>query len=166
MKKEEINIVAFIAPTPSFIDLNACGEYNGYVAIPSTHIAYGVRYDDELFDNIRVHGGLTYCGYATYNEKDAFGRYIREEYIGKRNGLFKKAEVIQAPGWTVLLSALGNEGRDVIPNGYYILGFDTCHLDDNRLNWNKEAVILETLRLKEQMIELHYNNIDNSWRKK
>lgn len=50
MKKKEINIVAFIVPTPSFIEYNACGEYNGYVAIPSIHIAYGVRYDDELFE--------------------------------------------------------------------------------------------------------------------
>lgn len=56
MKKinEDDKIIAFISPTPRFLQPLCRGEYNGYVAIPPTHIAYGVRYDDKLYDNIMV----------------------------------------------------------------------------------------------------------------
>lgn len=34
---------------------------------------------------------------------------------------------------------------------YWVLGFDTLHYGDSLDNWNRDAVIDETLRLKEQL---------------
>lgn len=156
MKKmnEDDKIIAFISPTPHFLEPLSCGEYNGYVAIPPTHIAYGVRYDDKLYNNINVHGGLTFSEYVVYDSKDEFSNIKK-----LRCGLLNKAEVIQASDWTVRLNVYEDEGRKLIPDGYFILGFDTCHYGDNNINWNKSNVIFETLCLKEQIIDL--NNIKN-----
>lgn len=41
-----------------------------------------------------------------------------------------------------------------IPEDYYIVGFDTAHLDDNQYKWPKEAVEKETQKLKEQAEEI------------
>lgn len=37
------------------------------------------------------------------------------------------------------------------PEDYWVLGFDTIHAGDNLTNWDRDAVINETLRLKEQL---------------
>ena len=41
-----------------------------------------------------------------------------------------------------------------IPDDYYIIGFDTAHLGDNRTIWTEQDVITETLNLKEQLEKL------------
>lgn len=38
-----------------------------------------------------------------------------------------------------------------VPSGWWILGFDTMHDGDNNVNWPKERVKEETLRLQEQL---------------
>ena len=40
-----------------------------------------------------------------------------------------------------------------IGDDWWIFGFDTFHCYDNEQNWNKQAVIEETLRLKRQLEE-------------
>lgn len=40
--------------------------------------------------------------------------------------------------------------------GAWCVGFDTCHCDDTLLEWTKDAVLEETKRLKEQL--LNYSN--------
>lgn len=37
------------------------GVYNGYVAVPKHHRAYGLDYTHELLDSIDVHGSLTFA---------------------------------------------------------------------------------------------------------
>lgn len=46
------------------------------------------------------------------------------------------------------------DGSTELPDNYWILGFDTCHFGDNPTYWNKERVIEETLKLKEQLEQL------------
>lgn len=36
---------------------------------------------------------------------------------------------------------------------YWVVGFDTCHCNDNSNNWTKEAVLDETLKLVKQLEE-------------
>ena len=113
-----------------------------------------MRYDDKLYNNINVHGGLTFSEYVVYDSKDEFGNIKK-----LRCRLLNKAEVIQASDWTVSLNVYEDGGRKLIPDGYFILGFNTCHYGDNIINWNKSSVISETLCLKEQIIDL--GNIRN-----
>lgn len=61
-------------------------------------------------------------------------REYKPEFIGKRNLLLGDVEYITA--------------NNDIPDDWWILGFDTCHWNDNSLNWNKEQVIEETFNLK------------------
>ena len=45
------------------------GWGNGYVAVPPTHPAYKMDYNNLMYDikyNINVHGGLTYSGFADH----------------------------------------------------------------------------------------------------
>ncbi len=37
------------------------GAWCGYVGVPEQHPAFGKDYDDEVVDQIQVHGGLTYA---------------------------------------------------------------------------------------------------------
>lgn len=124
------------------------------MAIPPTHIAYGVRYNDKRYKNINIHGGLTFSEYAADSRKDELGNIKKIRW-----NFFNKAEIIQTPDWTVRLNTYEDEGRKLIPDDYFILGFDTCHYGDNNINWNKSNVIFETLCLKEQIIDL--GNIRN-----
>ena len=38
---------------------------------------------------------------------------------------------------------------------YWVFGFDTCHLGDNKDNWNKKSVIKEVERLEKQLLEIY-----------
>lgn len=51
-------LIAFTMPT----HLPGSGGWgNGYVAIPEGHPAYGLDYDNDIFNSISIHGGLTYA---------------------------------------------------------------------------------------------------------
>lgn len=50
---EHAGLVCMIRPGPPML-----GFYNGYVAVPPAHAAYGLHYDK--LQDVDVHGGLTY----------------------------------------------------------------------------------------------------------
>jgi hypothetical protein len=53
------------------------GWGNGYVAIPKDPPAFGKDYSDEIFDDIDVHGGLTYADKASkHHAKELQGMWI------------------------------------------------------------------------------------------
>lgn len=107
------------------------GYGNGYVLIPKGHPFYGKHYDEIDSTNewkIYVHGGLTY---SEYFNSDDFLEWIKDrEFCGDVN--------------------LENY-KDL--NGYWIIGFDTNHYNDNKQNCSKEYVIGETEDLLEQCLD-------------
>lgn len=135
-------LVAFIRDT-SFLDVNfdlsgyvfEHGTHNGYVAVPPENRYHGRSWKD-MEEEINVHGGITFSEPVTYPDK-MNGREIREEYIGKRNAILEKAEFI-------------TENTE-IGDDWWIFGFDTAHWGDNKYDWDRQAVIDETLSLMEQL---------------
>ena len=128
-------LVAFIRKT-SFLDVKfEHGTHNGYVAVPPENRYHG-RSREDMEEEINVHGGITFSEPVTYPDK-MNDRKIREEYIGKRNAILEKAEFI-------------TENTE-IGDDWWIFGFDTIHRGDNKDNWDKQAVIKETLSLMEQL---------------
>lgn len=136
-----MKLVVFIRET-SFLDVKPDlsgyefehGTHNGYVAVPPENKYHGRSYED--MDEFDVHGGITLSEPATYPDV-MNGREIREEYIGKRNKLLEKAEFI-------------TENTE-IGDDWWIFGFDTAHWGDNKYDWDRKAVIDETLSLMEQL---------------
>lgn len=117
------------------------GYANGYVAIPPGHPCYRKRYTDESLDGIQVHGGITFSEPVCYEDESFMSkRRINPEYIGTRSCLFDNAEYV-------------TDTKDV-PDDWWILGFDTCHYQDNLHRWTREDVIEETQRLKKQLEDL------------
>lgn len=101
----------------------AIGGYaNGYVALPPTHPFHMVDYS-ETDEYVRVHGGLT------------FGQSIDD--------------IKQDKDWVQCTECIGFDSLDDIPAGYWVVGFDTMHFGDGRLN--RDWCIEETLRLKNQL---------------
>lgn len=130
----ENNLVAFIRET-SFLDVSfEHGTHNGYVAVPPENKYHGRSYED--MDEFDVHGGITFSEPATYPDV-MNGREIKQEYIGKRNKLLEKAEFIS--------------DNTEIGDDWWIFGFDTVHFGDNKYDWDRQAVIDETLSLMEQL---------------
>lgn len=136
-----MKLVAFIRET-SFLDVKfdlsgyefEHGTHNGYVAVPPENKYHGRSYEDMA--EIDVHGGITFSEPATYPDV-MNGREIKQEYIGKRNELLEKAEFIS--------------DNTEIGNDWWIFGFDTAHFNDNKYDWDRQAVIEETLSLMEQL---------------
>ena len=70
----------------------ALGILCGYVVIPKDSILYNKHYNDELFNNIKVHGGLTYSEYEETDDEyligfdcahlDDFAPYNQDLYQG------------------------------------------------------------------------------------
>lgn len=114
----------------------------GYVAVPPEHPLYGKSYMDEDYPDFNVHGGITFTEPAVYNETTFVSKTkIREKYIGKR------AYQLQY--------GISLDGE--IPDDWWLIGFDTCHVDDNANNWSRERVIDEVTELQqklEQMLNL------------
>lgn len=143
---KENKLIAFIAPTPA--GMFPHGTHNGYVAVPPEHPCFRGSYLEKPVCDLEVHGGITYsepvCAEeTTFMSKRAF----KPECIGMRNPLLNDVEYL-------------TEEKD-IPDDWWILGFDTCHFGDNLIKWNKQSVIAETLRLKEQLKTLANNAADN-----
>ena len=123
-------LVAFITPT-SFLDVKF---YFLGVAVPPGNKYHGRNINDmEYFD---VHGGITLSEPATYPDV-MNGMEIKKEYVGKRNKLLEKAEFIT-----------DNTG---IGDDWWIFGFDTVHWGNNKYNWDRQALIEETLSMMEQL---------------
>lgn len=139
----ENKLVAFITST-SFLDAKfdlsgyefKHGTHNGYVVVPPENKYHGKSIDDIEYFEVHVHGGITLSEPATYPDK-MNGIGIKKEYVGKRNKLLEKAEFIT--------------DNTEIGDDWWIFGFDTAHLGDNKYNWDRQAVIKETLSLMEQL---------------
>ena len=137
----ENKLVAFIIPT-SFLDVKIDlsgyeyehGTHNGYVAVPPENKYHGKNFND--MEDFEVHGGITFSEPAIYPNV-MNGRKINEKYVGKRNAILEKAEFI-------------TENTEV-GDDWWIFGFDTVHWGDNKYNWDKQAVIEETLSMMEQL---------------
>lgn len=137
----ENKLVAFIIST-SFLDVDpdlsgyefAHGTHNGYVAVPPESKYHGRSIED--MEDFEVHGGITFSEPATYPDV-MNGMKIKEEYIGKRNEIFRNAEFIT--------------DNTEIGDDWWIFGFDTAHWGDNKYNWDRQAVIEETLSMMEQL---------------
>lgn len=137
----ENKLVAFITST-SFLDVDsdlsgyefAHGTHNGYVAVHPENKYHGKNFDD--MEDFEVHGGITFSEPATYTDV-MNGMEIRKEYVGKRNKLLEKAEFIT--------------DNTEIGDDWWIFGFDTAHWGDNKYNWDRQAVIEETLSMMEQL---------------
>ena len=137
----ENKLVAFIIST-SFLDVKfdlsgyeyEHGTHNGYVAVPPENKYHGKSIHD--IEDFEVHGGITFSEPAIYPNV-MNGRKINEKYVGKRNAILEKAEFI-------------TENTEV-GEDWWIFGFDTAHWGDNKYNWDKQAVIEETLSMMEQL---------------
>ena len=137
----ENKLVAFIRPT-SFLDVSFDlsgyefnhGTHNGYVAVPPENKYHGKSWDE--MEDFNVHGGITFSEPAIYPDR-MNGMEINKKYIGKRNCILTEAEFIT--------------DNTEIGDDWWIFGFDTAHWGDNIYNWNKKAVIEETLSMMEQL---------------
>lgn len=112
------------------------GTHNGYVAVPPQNKYHGISVED--MEDFKVHGGITLSEPATYPDK-MNGMEIKKEYIGKRNKLLEKAEFIT--------------DNTEIGDDWWIFGFDTAHWGDNKYDWDRQAVIEETLSMMEQLLK-------------
>lgn len=136
-----MELVAFIVKTghtPLALLGIENGTHNGYVAIPNGHPCYGGDYSEEPISGLDVHGDITFSAPVTF-PRSVHGRVVWEGFIG-RNPILEEAEYIT--------------DRKDIPDDWWILGFDTCHFGDDKENWCMEAVVNETMRLKEQLEKL------------
>lgn len=139
----ENKLVAFIVST-SWMDkiINSFGyklehgTHNGYVAVPPKSKYHGMSQND--VGDIHVHGGITLSEPVLY-PNIMNGLAVREKYVGKRNLLLEKAEFI-------------TENTE-IGDDWWIFGFDTAHWGDNKYDWDRQAVIEETLSMMEQLLK-------------
>jgi hypothetical protein len=93
------------------------GWGNGYVAIPPDSPLHGRDFYSPIFNDIGIHGGLTFSEMANvWNDK-----FLKENNI---------------------------------PKDWWVVGFDTAHLDDNLKNCSREFVLEETENLRKQLIKL------------
>ena len=137
----ENKLVAFIIPT-SFLDVNfnlsgyefEHGTHNGYVAVPRGNKYHGKSVED--MEDFEVHGGITFSQPAIYPDV-MNGRKVNKKYVGKRNAILEKAEFIT--------------DNTEVGDDWWIFGFDTAHWGDNKYDWDRQAVIEETLSMMEQL---------------
>lgn len=144
---EDFGLISFIKPNynkDSFQSLFERGTHNGYVAIPPKYrdiIEYSLLLQPNWFDNnasckylddlIQIHGGIT-CDFTIITQDDL--KWLRDAIT-----------VCPINDRTIATTNCG---------GYRIIGFDTCHHNDNKNDWNIQTVSNETLRLKNQLIKI------------
>lgn len=127
----------FIAKTPPLPF--AHGKFNGYVAVPPEHPLWGKTYNDEQFPALDVHGGVSYTESCTYGKRTSTTKCeITPCLVGGVNLLLKDGEMLDG----------------CIPGDWWIIGFDTCHLNDTPEEWDRQAVIDETTNLQKQLEKL------------
>ena len=135
MEKIKSSCVAFIRSNSWMGNRFNHGDYNGYVAVPPTNRYAAMNYIDLDMD---VHGGLTFGEMAVYQTMDVNGRALNPEWIGKKNPIFSDGE-----------AEFITENTDIGYN-WTIYGFDTAHFMDNSDEWDRNAVINETIKLLRQ----------------
>ncbi|CAM3863934.1 hypothetical protein [Avibacterium endocarditidis] len=101
------------------------GTHNGYILLGILHPLYKLDYVDinkKLYqEGITLPHGEITFGKYIFNFKDGFRENIQE--------LFSELDSVN----------------------YLVLGFDTCHLDDNSIKWDKETVTQETINFAKTM---------------
>ena len=133
--KPQINLISFIRPISfggftlgSKWERSLHGWGNGYVLLPKFHPLYEVHYDDNN---------------SIINEIEVYGGIT---YSGPYNFKADNTEF--------------ENNIQFKPNGsqYWVLGFDTAHgyEEDNSI-LDKEFVIKETKKLKDQLIKIYYD---------
>ena len=69
--RDEPDLVTFDLPEAglrcAIMRLGATGHRNGYVGVPKGHAWYGFS-DDDVDDQVQVHGGLTYSGASLWDD--------------------------------------------------------------------------------------------------
>lgn len=117
------------------------GQYNGYVAVSPNSAFFRLTNDDNMVENLDVHGGITFSEPVTCGEySSTFHCKIKKGFVGN-----------VCP---VALQAVRLDGiNEPIPTDWWILGFDTMHCNDNPQKWNKTSVCHETFRLEKQILE-------------
>ena len=110
------------------------GTHNGYVVVPPENKYHAKNMNE--WNDIAVHGGISFSEPVTYPDTWN-GKKVREQFVGKRNLIFNDAEFI-------------TENTEV-GDDWWIFGFDTAHFCDNKYNWDRQAVIEETLSMMEQL---------------
>lgn len=111
--------------------LTSCGWGNGYVLIPKKHPWYGIKYDNIP---VHIHGGLTFG--------DFFDIHYVKEWLSNKD---------------VAGDINLNNYKDF--ENYWMIGFDTAHLNDNKINCSKDYVINETKKLLEQCLNDSFKDI-------
>lgn len=112
------------------------GWGNGYVAVPPGHPLWGKTYNDDGFPDIDVHGGVTFTEPCVYGARlAASGREVVPLLEGQRCWQVQNGELLDGD----------------IPDNWWLIGFDTCHADDNADAWTKDRVIEETTELRDQI---------------
>lgn len=136
---EKMKVIPFIINNAHLFTkgFEHCGEANGYVAIPPTNKYYGLPYDSPEVESLSVHGGITFSEFVTLKNTTCNGVHrVKPELVGRRNPLLTENE----------LCFLGDKPIE-IPDDWFILGFDTCHLGDNKNKWDEDRVAEETYDL-------------------
>lgn len=120
---------AFIIENDEVVNIHPKGTHNGYIILGILHPYYGIDYPEinKKLDEKYLeppHGGITF-GKVIFN-------FRKKDLQNKLDKLYPELKNIN----------------------YHILGFDTCHVDDNEIIWNQEAVKGETIRFAETMSRL------------
>lgn len=132
---EKRKCIAFINAFPQKQHINALlllreSDVRGFIGEANGYVAIPPEHSlyGKIYDDVdvSVHGGLT-CGAPFCKICDEWRHYIE----------------------------LIDDDICIIPEDYYVLGFDTMHFGDNSINWSRENVIKETLRLKKQLEALY-----------
>ena len=117
------------------------GQYNGYVAVSPNSAFFGLTIDDNMVENLDVHGGITFFEPVTNGEYSAMSHCkIKKEFVGKVCPVAEQA---------IRLDGI----KEPIPKDWWILGFDTKHYNDNPQKWNKTSVGHETFNLEKQILK-------------
>lgn len=131
-------LIAEIEPLPPL----SHGWGNGYVAVPPEHPLWGKTYNEDDFPDLKVHGGVTFTEPCLYAERTATTMAEITPYlVGQRCWQLQQGECLDGD----------------IPDDWWLIGFDTCHFDDDQFGWPKERVIEETTNLQKE-IEKMYNS--------
>lgn len=113
--------------------LNECGDYNGYLAIPI-----------EIWEKVRMGEDYGYFDYERMPDIGVFphGGWTFGAYIHMGKHLSHLDQFIPL-----------TDIRDINDANYFVIGFDTCHLNDNSEIWNARTVREHLYELYDALIE-------------
>lgn len=146
------------------------GWGNGYVSLPKGHKFYGLHYDDDLLQDIDIHGGLTYSeqegdfwtfGFDTAHHADTAENWPKDKV---RDEALKLLQQLTGQGQELIT----NEAEPKKPTKFYYFSQNNSggsfRMDD--LAGIGEAVIIEATDAKQaneraEEIGLYFNGCDD-----